>query len=200
MNAVLFLVVFTGTLAAVSVYPAICSQRSACQMRHARRWLRWVPLANLYLHRPLAKTSFGALLTLALVLVALVAGIVGFCTVLARFRLPVNVSAPIVIVALWLIGTTACVAALQWSVTSIYQRFWPGLILIAAAGAIGYLGLRRISVNWVQTINARTFWRLDSRWAFVVLLLLSAAALAWTLWRRWRLAVPGAAEGPPSVS
>ncbi len=188
MNAILFLVVFSGTLAAVWAYPGICSHPHAWQSRHGHRWLRWVPLANLCLLRPLAKTSLGALLTLVLVLVALASSMVGLCVVLARFHMPVHVSAPIVITALWLIGITACVAALRWSLTPVQHHFWLGLILIAAAGAIGYLGLRRIWVDWVQTINARTIWRLDSRWAFVVLLVLSAATLAWTLWRRWRAA------------
>jgi hypothetical protein len=197
MNAILFLSVFVGTLAAVWGYPALCSQRSAYGKGYARRWLTWVPLANLYQLRPIAQTSRSALLSLALALAALLASVAGMSVVLARMHLPFNVSVPIVLAALWLIGVTACLTALRWTFTSFERQFWAAVLLLIAASGIAYLGLARIWVDWLQTINGGAQCRLDTRWAFAGLLFLNAVTLARTLWRRWRKAQTAPPNGGP---
>jgi hypothetical protein len=198
MNAILFLTVFAGTLATVWVYPVLCSQRSDWLIGHPRPWLIWVPLANLYLLRPVAETSRNTLLSLALALLALLASTMGMSVVLARMHLPLNVSVPLVIASLWLIGMAACLAAFRWSVTSIERRFGPAVLLLVAASGITYLGLTRIWVDWLETIAGRIQCRLDTRWAFALLLILSSATLGWTLWRRWQEAQPGAPSNAAS--
>jgi hypothetical protein len=93
-----------------------------------------------------------------------------------------------VVAALWLGGIAACLLAFRWSFLANRRRFWPALALSMLALLISYLGLTRFRISAAQTENGRVTWHFDSRWFFIASLALSALALAYTLWKRFRSA------------
>jgi hypothetical protein len=93
-----------------------------------------------------------------------------------------------VIGVFWLMSIVACVLALRWSFLSMQGRFWPAVILSSLAVVIGYLGITRIHIIHSQTVNGQLQWHFDSRWFFLVPLLLGALALIYTIWKGQRSA------------
>jgi hypothetical protein len=81
--------------------------------------------------------------------------------------------------AFWLISIMACVLAFRWSFLSVRRRFLPAVILAISALVIGYLGMTRFHIVYSKTVNGQLRWRFDSRWFFIVPLVLGVTALAY---------------------
>lgn len=88
----------------------------------------------------------------------------------------------------WLSSIVACVLAIRWSCLSIRTRFLPAVILSVSALAIAYFGIARFYFNSTTTVNGQVKWRFDSKWLFIVSLVLGAFALGYAIWRKWRSA------------
>jgi hypothetical protein len=102
----------------------------------------------------------------------------------------------------------ASLLALYWNLKARSQRLRAAFISSCLALLLGYWGVSRIQLHASKTVNGQVEWSINSRWFFLVAVVLGAASVALTLrnWRKasGRLATPlgdsGAAEGPPSVS
>ena len=87
---------------------------------------------------------------------------------------------------LWLFSLAACAMAFVCcSLAPSRRRFWMAVVSSALALLIGYLGATRFHVTYSRTVN-NSHWSLDSRWFFIVPLVLGAVALLLTLWRNRR--------------
>jgi len=89
--------------------------------------------------------------------------------------------------ALWLCLIAACVFVFCWSCTSAGRYFWRATIVAILAVAISYWAITHVRVTWSGTLDGRPWWRIDSRWFFMLSLGLAISALVFTLFRRWRL-------------
>ena len=81
----------------------------------------------------------------------------------------------------WLVGLAAGVLGLGWGV-AVRQRLRPALILSLVAIVIGWLGMMLFHVRYSKTVNG-SGWAIDSKWFFLVPLLLGAVSLAVALWK-----------------
>ena len=86
---------------------------------------------------------------------------------------------------LWLFSLAACAVALLCCCFPGRRRFWLAIVLSGLAILIGFLGTTRFHVTYSRTVNA-SHWSIDSRWFFIVPLVLGALALALAIWRRSR--------------
>jgi hypothetical protein len=84
----------------------------------------------------------------------------------------------------WVVSIVACVLAIRWSFSSVRRRFRPAFILSLSALAISFLGIARFHYNSTTTTNGVVTSRFDSRWLFMVSMLLGVCALVCTVWRR----------------
>jgi hypothetical protein len=85
----------------------------------------------------------------------------------------------------WLLTIAACAAVFIWSFSC--RRFWPCIILSVLASLSSYYGVTRIHIVSSQTVNGHLQYRVDSRWFFMASLVFSILAVAYTLWKRWRV-------------
>jgi len=90
-----------------------------------------------------------------------------------------------VVLTHWLLTVAACVLVCIWSRSR--RRFWPCIILSVLAFLSSYYGVTRIRVTSSQTVNGHLQYYIDSRWFFIASLVLSVLALAYTLWKKWRV-------------
>ncbi|MGO8925543.1 MAG: hypothetical protein ACLQU3_01275 [Limisphaerales bacterium] len=89
---------------------------------------------------------------------------------------------------LWLFSIAATAVALLCSCLAPGRpRFWIAVVSSGLAILIGFLGTTRFHVTYSRTVN-NSHWSLDSRWFFIVPLVLGALALFLALWRRSRSA------------
>jgi hypothetical protein len=88
----------------------------------------------------------------------------------------------------WLVSIIACVLAIRWSCLSVRGRFKPAVILSLSALAIACLGIAHFHYKSTTIVNGVLKWRFDSRWLFIVPLVLGAFALVYTLWKQRRSA------------
>jgi|GEM_PF-2659443 hypothetical protein len=86
--------------------------------------------------------------------------------------------------AIWLISLAVALLALRWSLVPGARRFRAALISSCVTLAIGWLGLTRIHLTASKTVNDQVVWSLNSKWFFIVSLLLGAVSLAVTFWNR----------------
>ena len=86
---------------------------------------------------------------------------------------------------LWLFSLAVCAVAFLCCCFPGQRRFWLAVALSGLAILIGYLGTMQFHVKYSQTVN-NSHWSVDSRWFFIVPLLLYALLLALALWRRSR--------------
>jgi hypothetical protein len=86
---------------------------------------------------------------------------------------------------LWLFSLAACAVAFLCCCFSGRRRYWLAIVLSGLAILISYLGATRFHVTYSRTVN-NSHWSIDSRWFFIVPLVLGALALAFALWRRSR--------------
>jgi hypothetical protein len=103
----------------------------------------------------------------------------------------------------WVVSVVAGVLAIRWSLPSVRRRFRPALILSLSALAISFLGVARFNYQTTTTVNGVVTWRFDSRWLFMISMLLGVCALVCTIWRsRQSVGQPDAAphSRPPSQS
>ena len=84
---------------------------------------------------------------------------------------------------LWLFSLVACAVALLCCCFPGRRRFWIAIVLSGLAILIGFLGTTRFHVTYNRTVND-SHWSIDSRWFFIVPLVLGAIALALAIWRR----------------
>lgn len=88
----------------------------------------------------------------------------------------------------WLFSLAACaVALLCCCLAPSRRRFWIAVVLSGLAILIGYLGTTHFNVTYSRTVNG-TGWSVNSRWFFIVPLVLGAVALVLAIWRRPRSA------------
>ena len=93
----------------------------------------------------------------------------------------------------WVVSIVACVLAIRWSFSSVRRRFRPAFILSLSALAISFLGIVRFNYSTTTTVNGVVTWRFDSRWLFMISMLLGVFALVCTIWRRRKsVGQPGA--------
>jgi NO-binding membrane sensor protein with MHYT domain len=90
----------------------------------------------------------------------------------------------IVAATLWLASVAACTLAFRWSALYTPKRFLAAIILSLAALVVGYLGMTRFHLVASKTVNGEVQWRFDSMWFFITTLILAAATLAFTVWKR----------------
>jgi TctA family transporter len=88
----------------------------------------------------------------------------------------------------WLASIVACVLAIRWSCLAVRTRFLAAVILSLSALGIAYLGITRFHFSSTTTVNGQVEWRFDSRWLFIVSLVLGAFALGYTIWKKRRSA------------
>jgi hypothetical protein len=86
---------------------------------------------------------------------------------------------------LWLFSLAACSVALLCCCFPGRQRFWLAIALSVVAILIGYLGTTHFHVNYSRTVN-NSHWSIDSRWFFIVPVVLGALSLTLAIWRRVR--------------
>ena len=96
---------------------------------------------------------------------------------------------------LWLFSLAFCALALYCAWSPSQRRFWLAVVFAILAMLMGYGGILRFHVTYSWTVN-NSGWRLDSRWFFIVPLVLGSLALALALWRRIRSNSPSA---PPDA-
>jgi len=87
----------------------------------------------------------------------------------------------------WLLSCGASLMALYWNVIAGMQRWRAAFGLSCIALLIGYLGWSRIQLHASKTVNGHLEWSFNSRWFFIVAMVLGAVALAWSIWN-WRKA------------
>jgi glucan phosphoethanolaminetransferase (alkaline phosphatase superfamily) len=85
--------------------------------------------------------------------------------------------------ALWLFGLAACGIALLCCCFPERRRSWLAVVLSVMAILIGYLGTAHFHVNYSRTVN-NSHWSIDSRWFFIVPLVLGPLSLGLAIWRR----------------
>jgi hypothetical protein len=83
----------------------------------------------------------------------------------------------------WVVSILASVLAIRWSFSSVRRRFGPAFILSLSALAISFLGIMRFNYKTTTNVNGVVTWRFDSRWLFMISMLLGACALVCTVWR-----------------
>ena len=86
---------------------------------------------------------------------------------------------------LWLFSLAVCAVAFLCCCLPGRRRFWLAIVLSGLAILMGYLGTMRFHVKYSQTVND-SHWSIDSRWFFIVPLVLGALSLALAMWRRSR--------------
>ena len=84
---------------------------------------------------------------------------------------------------LWLFSLAACVVAILCSISPTPRRFWLAVALSGLATLIGLLGTMQFHVTYSRTVN-NSHWSLDSRWFFIVPLVLGVLSLGLAIWRR----------------
>ena len=85
-----------------------------------------------------------------------------------------------VVVALWLLSLVSCLLAIRWSVGAAPRRFWAAIISSILAIVIGYCGMTRFHISYSRTVNASQ-WSIDSKWFFILPLLLGALSLVFAI-------------------
>jgi hypothetical protein len=86
-----------------------------------------------------------------------------------------------VIALVWLVALVAGLVALTWSITA-RERLRPALILSTVALGIGSLGMMIFHVRYAKTVNG-SGWSIDSKWFFLVPVLLGVVSLSLSLWK-----------------
>lgn len=90
---------------------------------------------------------------------------------------------------LWLFSLAACaIAFVCCCLAPSRPRLWIAVVSSGLAILIGFLGATRFHVTYSRTVN-NSHWSLDSRWFFIVPLVLGALALFLALWRQSRSAL-----------
>src|SRR6185503_18949211 len=91
-----------------------------------------------------------------------------------------------VIAAGWAFSVIASLCAFRWGAWPIPGRLWAAISLAVFALVISYLGLTRFNVSYSKTVNG-SHWGIQSKWFFLVPLLLGALALVLVIRNRKRL-------------
>jgi len=86
---------------------------------------------------------------------------------------------------LGLFSVAACAVAFLCCCFPGRRRYWLAIVLSGLAILISYLGATRFHVAYSRTVN-NSHWSIDSRWFFIVPLVLGASALALAIWRQSR--------------
>jgi hypothetical protein len=86
---------------------------------------------------------------------------------------------------LWLFSLAACAVALLCCCFTGRRCFWIAVLFSGLAILIAYLGATHFHLTYSRTVN-NSHWSLDSRWFFIVPLVLGPLALALAIWRRSR--------------
>ena len=90
---------------------------------------------------------------------------------------------------LWLLSLACCAVAFLYSCFPARLPFWLATALSGLAIVLGYLGTMHFHVSYSRTVNG-SGWSLDTRWFFVVPLVLGVAAFAAVIWRYSRSSPP----------
>jgi hypothetical protein len=85
----------------------------------------------------------------------------------------------------WLLSLTAAVLAVRWGLARGSSRFWAAMISSALALFLAYEGMTHFRLAYSRTVNGSGF-SLNSKWFLMTTLILGVAALALTIWNRWR--------------
>jgi hypothetical protein len=101
-----------------------------------------------------------------------------------------------VILILWLFSLGICAIALYCACGPGQTRFWLAVGFAVLAMIIGCVGALGFHVTYSRTVN-NSGWSLDSRWFFIVPLVLGALALGLSLWRRTRSRSAAGLKGDP---
>ncbi len=87
---------------------------------------------------------------------------------------------------IWLASMIACVVAVRLARRVDQGWTWTPAFLSVSALAIGYLGLTRFRLEASETVNGVMRWHFDSRWLFVVTLVVGTCVAGYCLWRQRR--------------
>src|SRR6478609_1790969 len=91
------------------------------------------------------------------------------------------------VMCLWLLSIVACIISIRWALFSLPRRFWPGVVLSVLALIGGYLGMTHFRVMASRSVNGQVQWKFDSRYFFIVTMILAAITLGIMLWRQKKL-------------
>src|SRR5512132_161070 len=90
------------------------------------------------------------------------------------------------VVGLWLVASATSLVALWWSIRISPRRFTPAIIASAFALLLGYIGATRIHVAYSVTSD-NSHWGVDSRWFFIVPLVVGLLSVVLALVNRKRI-------------
>src|SRR6476646_7537405 len=85
----------------------------------------------------------------------------------------------------WLFSLVSGAIAFRWSLRPVPGRFWAVIALALFTLFIGYLGLTRFNVSYSRTTNG-SHWGIQSKWFFILTLILGALSVAFGIWNRKR--------------
>jgi len=91
-----------------------------------------------------------------------------------------------ILLGIWSLSIVANILAIRWSCVSIQSRFIPAMALSFLALFVSCLGAARYSFSTTRTVNGVVKWRFDTRWLFIVSLILSVCAILLALWKKRR--------------
>lgn len=86
-------------------------------------------------------------------------------------------------VVLWLASLLVGVLAVRVSRLPKQYLAWVPIILSLAVMVIGYVGFTRFHFEASQTVNGAIQWRFDSRWVFLMCMIVGAGVASDCLWR-----------------
>lgn len=92
-----------------------------------------------------------------------------------------------VVVIIWLFSCVAGLLGVWWGGFSGTRRFRAAFISSCLALVSAGLGLTRFHVSASKTVNGQLQWSFNSKWFFIVALVLAVVALVLTAWN-WRKA------------
>ena len=88
--------------------------------------------------------------------------------------------------AFWLICLAAIGASFVLGSKPTQSRFTAALVCAALAMAVSFLALNRLQITYTRTVNGSS-WTLNSRYFFLIPIVLGSVALLWILLRRLTL-------------
>jgi hypothetical protein len=95
--------------------------------------------------------------------------------------LPIFIGA---IATYWLLTIAASVWAYVWS---FYDRhFWHCIALLAMACIGSIYGMTHFRISSSRTVNGQVQYSFDSKWFFIVSLVISVLVAAFVLWNKWK--------------
>jgi len=96
--------------------------------------------------------------------------------------------------AIWLLSFTAALLGLWWTFRPGQRWRWAALVSSCLALAVSYFGLSRLHLAVSRTTNGRLDWSINSKWFFLVSLMIGAVALILTLWHWRKAGIPAPPE------